>query len=64
MGAINIDIINMPSMRYQRNVAKSQLDLVVAVGGVIGLFFGASLLSMVEFVYIWFIRRFNDEKGD
>lgn len=64
MGAINIDIINMPSMRYQRNVAKSQLDLVVAVGGVIGLFFGASLLSIVEFVYIWFIRRFNDEKGD
>lgn len=59
MGEIRIDIQDMPSMRYQRNVAKSQLDLVVAVGGVIGLFFGASLLSLVEIVHIWCIRRFG-----
>lgn len=59
MGELKINIQNIPSMRYKRNVAKTQLDLVVAVGGVIGLFFGASLLSLVEIVYIWCIRRFE-----
>lgn len=53
-----IEIANEPHMRYVRSVAKTNLDLVVAVAGVIGLFFGASILSGVEFIYIWLIRKF------
>ncbi len=48
----------MPTVRYVRNVAKTKLDLVVTIGGLVGLFFGASLLSLVELLYIWLIRRF------
>ncbi|KAJ6620942.1 hypothetical protein Bhyg_17201, partial [Pseudolycoriella hygida] len=53
-----IEILNMPTRRYVRNVTKTKLDFVVSIGGLVGLFFGASLLSLVEFIYIWFIRRF------
>lgn len=56
--AVVIEILNMPTVRYVRNVAKTKLDFVVSVGGLVGLFFGASLLSLVEFMYIWLIRRF------
>ncbi|XP_037032938.1 uncharacterized protein LOC119071920 [Bradysia coprophila] len=53
-----IEISNMPTVRYVRNVAKTRLDFVVSIGGLVGLFFGASLLSLVEIVYIWLIRQF------
>lgn len=53
-----IEILNVPNVRYFRNVAKTKLDFVVSIGGLVGLFFGASLLSLVEFMYIWLIRRF------
>lgn len=53
-----IEILNMPNVRYVRNVDKTKLDFVVSIGGLVGLFFGASLQSLVEFVYIWLIRRF------
>lgn len=55
---IVIEILNAPTVRYVRNVAKTKLDFVVSVGGLVGLFFGASVLSIVEFLYIWLIRRF------
>lgn len=64
MGEIRIGIQDMPTMRYQRNVAKTQLDLVVAVGGVMGLFFGASLLSLVEIVFILGVRNFDSNYCD
>lgn len=53
-----IEVLNTPTIRYVRNVTKTKLDFVVSIGGLVGLFFGASLLSLVEFVYIWLIRRF------
>lgn len=56
--SVVIEIGNEPHIRYIRGVAKTNLDLVVAVAGVIGLFFGASILSGVEFIYIWLIRKF------
>lgn len=58
LSTISVDVPNVPTLRYIRNVAKTQLDLVVSIGGVAGLFFGASILSLVEFFYIWFYRKF------
>ena len=58
LAQVNIDILSVPNIRYIRNVAVSNLDLVVTIGGVGGLFFGASLLSVLEFCYIWLIRKF------
>lgn len=58
LGRLTLYIVNMPTERYERTVAKTSLDLVVGIGGVISLFFGASLLSLFEIIYIWFLRKF------
>lgn len=59
MSLLTIAIQNVPTMRYHRTLAKTTLDLVVSIGGVFGLFFGASVLSLVEFIYIWLVRSFS-----
>ncbi|KAJ8719151.1 hypothetical protein PYW07_016707 [Mythimna separata] len=48
-----------PTLRVRRQAIRELLGLVVDVGGVIGVFFGASLLSFIEIVYILFIRRYT-----
>lgn len=55
---ITIEIQNTPTIRYIRNVSFTRLDYVVTIGGIMGLFFGASILGLFEIVYIWLIRRF------
>ncbi|XP_063547535.1 acid-sensing ion channel 2-like [Cydia strobilella] len=49
---VNIRMSSLPHLRYERHLLRSSLDLVVSVGGVIGLFFGASILSLVEVFYL------------
>ncbi|XP_061709501.1 acid-sensing ion channel 2-like [Cydia pomonella] len=49
---VNIRMSSLPHLRYERHLVRSSLDLVVSVGGVIGLFFGASILSLVEVFYL------------
>lgn len=55
---IEIEIANRPTIRLIRNVTFTRLDFIVSIGGIIGLFFGASILSLAEIIYIWTIRRF------
>lgn len=55
---IEIEIVNKPTIRLIRNVTFTRLDFIVSIGGIIGLFFGASILSLVEIIYIWMIRKF------
>lgn len=55
---IEIEIVNKPTIRLIRNVTFTRLDFVVSIGGIIGLFFGASILSLAEIIYIWTIRKF------
>jgi amiloride-sensitive sodium channel len=38
-------------MKYRTDVTFGWMDLVVGFGGILGLFFGCSLLSGVEFIY-------------
>lgn len=52
-------VSNFPSLRYNRQVVRTSLDLIVAVGNAIGLFFGASILSIVEIVYYLIFRKWN-----
>lgn len=76
---VEVSITNLPSVRYNRVVTQTYLDLVgnlssnhfekivnekktyviyrfsyflVSVGGVIGLFAGASALNFIEIVYV------------
>ncbi|XP_033610859.1 sodium channel protein Nach [Cryptotermes secundus] len=46
----------LPNERLRRNVVRSKLDLVVSLGGIAGLFLGASLISIVEILIHFFIR--------
>lgn len=57
MAQLTVAVQNVPVQRYRRRAAKTKLDAVVAVGGVVGLFFGASALSVAQLVYIWCLRR-------
>lgn len=52
-------LCSLPSLRYNRQVVRTSLDLVVAVGNAIGLFFGASILSIVEIFYYLMLRKWN-----
>ncbi|XP_075970983.1 sodium channel protein Nach-like [Anticarsia gemmatalis] len=51
---------NMPYQRVTRQVARTTLDLVVAMGNCFGLCFGGSLLSIVEIAYYLCFRRWKN----
>lgn len=53
---VGVEILQPPFLRYRRRLSSDTMDLVVCVGGIAGLFFGASVLNIAEFVYIWIIR--------
>ncbi|XP_019754664.2 sodium channel protein Nach [Dendroctonus ponderosae] len=53
---ITIEMQSLPTSRFKRVVVKNILDLVVSIGGAAGFFIGASLLTVVEIIYIYFIR--------
>ncbi|XP_017844686.1 sodium channel protein Nach [Drosophila busckii] len=50
---------NWPAGQYRRQVLRTTMDLVVSMGGILGLFLGASILSLIEFIYYFSIRAFN-----
>ncbi|XP_066602577.1 sodium channel protein Nach isoform X2 [Prorops nasuta] len=54
---IRLRLMSHPTVRYYRYVVMTELDLVVAVGSAMGLFMGASILSLCEIPYWLFIRR-------
>ncbi|XP_073946886.1 sodium channel protein Nach-like isoform X2 [Choristoneura fumiferana] len=49
---VTIRMTSLPTLRYERNLLRTNLDLVVSIGGTVGLFFGASLLSLAEIFYL------------
>ncbi|XP_068631471.1 sodium channel protein Nach-like [Battus philenor] len=64
-------IVTYPRMRYRRDIIFGFTDVLVAVGGMAGLFLGCSVLSFMEIVYFltlrlfWYFRgrRFNLGSG-
>lgn len=55
---VGVEILQPPFIRYKRRLSSNTMDLVVCVGGIAGLFFGASVVNIVELVFIWIIRRY------
>ncbi|XP_016990351.1 uncharacterized protein LOC108052479 isoform X2 [Drosophila rhopaloa] len=51
---VEIEIASPPAARYYRTVTQTKLDLIVGIGSVIGLFFGASLLNLLEIISFFF----------
>ncbi|KAJ3649088.1 hypothetical protein Zmor_020850 [Zophobas morio] len=56
-GEISIKLQSLPSSRFKRIVVRTTMDLVVSIGGTAGLFIGASILSIVETLYLLCLRR-------
>ncbi|OWR49382.1 putative pickpocket, partial [Danaus plexippus plexippus] len=54
---IKVRFTNLPSLRVRRLAITTPLKLVVDMGGIGGVFFGASLLSVIELIYLLCIRR-------
>lgn len=55
---------NRPYQRVIRQVARTQLDLVVAIGNCFGLCFGGSLLSIAEVIYYLCFKHWKYAKGN
>ncbi|CAF4816472.1 unnamed protein product [Pieris macdunnoughi] len=51
-------IASYPRMRYRRDIIFGFTDLLVAVGGMAGLFLGCSVLSFLEIIYFLTLRLF------
>ncbi|XP_028165409.1 pickpocket protein 11-like [Ostrinia furnacalis] len=49
-------IVTYPRMRYKRDIIFGFTDVLVAVGGMAGLFLGCSVLSFMEIVYFLTLR--------
>nr|XP_015837686.1 PREDICTED: sodium channel protein Nach-like isoform X2 [Tribolium castaneum] len=56
-GEIFINLQSLPTSRFKRIVVRTTMDLVVSIGGTAGLFIGASILSIVETIYLLCLRR-------
>jgi amiloride-sensitive sodium channel len=54
--SLNVKLIALPTQRYRRQVVREKIDIVVSIGGILGLFMGASILSLVELIYFFTIR--------
>jgi acid-sensing ion channel, other len=50
--SVTIEVLNKPTLRFVRRVKESKLDQIVQLGGLVGLFLGASILSLVEVVFL------------
>ncbi|XP_063834913.1 degenerin del-1-like [Ostrinia nubilalis] len=51
---VSIRMASLPTLRYTRNLVRTDLDFVVSIGGMVSLFTGASILSIVEVLYLVF----------
>ncbi|XP_053674065.1 sodium channel protein Nach [Anopheles nili] len=58
-GKVILEVLNVPIFRYQRRVIRNKLDFVVSLGGIGGLFFGVSLISIIELIYSMFFKPYN-----
>jgi amiloride-sensitive sodium channel len=56
---VSIQLQQVPTQKYYRQAVREKLDIVVSVGGILGLFMGASILSLVEFIYFLTVRIIN-----
>lgn len=60
---ITMSMSMWPTNQYRRQALRTNLDVIVSIGGILGLFLGASLLSAIEFIYYFTIRAINNRRA-
>nr|CAD7401179.1 unnamed protein product [Timema poppensis] len=51
-GHVKIAFMKLPTFHFKRNILFTWMDLLVSFGGTLSLFLGASVISLVEVLYI------------
>ncbi|XP_037944013.1 pickpocket protein 28 [Teleopsis dalmanni] len=59
---IKVSLIELPTQRYVRRVTKGYLDLIISIGGIAGLFFNASVIRLVEVIFMLVQLRWQQLK--
>ncbi|KAH8294396.1 hypothetical protein KR054_012220 [Drosophila jambulina] len=59
---ITLSMPALPTDQYRRQALRTRLDVVVSMGGMLGLFLGASILSGIEFISFFTVRAFNNAR--
>ncbi|XP_063708484.1 uncharacterized protein LOC134837064 [Culicoides brevitarsis] len=59
-GKVIIEITNLPNMRYIRTLMTKDLDIIVICSSIVGLFTGASILSLLEIFYLIIFRKYTN----
>lgn len=53
---ISISMMSLPNHRYVRRIVKTNLDFMISIGGMFGLFFGTSFIRLLEIIYNFIIQ--------
>ncbi|EDS42153.1 amiloride-sensitive sodium channel [Culex quinquefasciatus] len=53
---VTVRMLDLPNSKFLRHVARTELDLFISLGSLVGLFFGASLLSIANVAFLGFHR--------
>ncbi|XP_021933418.1 sodium channel protein Nach-like isoform X2 [Zootermopsis nevadensis] len=53
---IEVQMVQLPTVRFKRNIVRNKVDMVVNMGGTAGLLVGGSILSVVEILYYFLVR--------
>lgn len=48
---VKISLMNLPTERYIRKVVRTKLDLIISIGGIAGLYYGASIITFIDIIY-------------
>uniref|UniRef100_A0A182T183 Uncharacterized protein n=1 Tax=Anopheles maculatus TaxID=74869 RepID=A0A182T183_9DIPT len=57
--SVKLKLMIHPTQRYRRQIVREDIDVVVSIGGILGLFTGSSILSIAEFFYFFTVRFIN-----
>ncbi|CAO1426504.1 unnamed protein product [Diamesa serratosioi] len=60
MGSLTVEVMNKPTLRFVRRVVETKLDIIVEFGGIVGLFLGASILSLLELIFLFVDFKHNN----
>jgi hypothetical protein len=56
---VDVHYASMETIKYRTDVTFSGMDLIVGFGGIVSLFLGSSIMSLVEIIYFSTISLYN-----
>lgn len=57
LGKLVLEVVNFPTERYVRSLVKDSFQLFVTIGTIVGLYTGASLITLLEIIHMFIVRK-------